>query len=99
MKGKEKKNYKNKSTNKYTSDRNNLSNYNNKYSFTKIDLNMDKTNFYKKDNYGNSLINNKKKNNKTYKETNYYKNYLYDNNTYNSNEVNYSQFGNIQNND
>ena len=85
-----KKNYNNK---KNKNEFRNFGKINNKYSFTKIDLNLDKNILYKDDYYNenNNNINiERQSNNKSYKESNFYKNYLSNNN------INYSNYGDIQ---
>ena len=79
----------------------------NKYSFTKIELNTDKNIINQNNNnsyYYNdkNYLNNEEKTNENYKETNFYKNYCYDMNNNinnnNSNYINYFKYENTNNN-
>ena len=84
--------------NKYFNKRKSFGEYNNKYSFTKIDLDS-KQNIINDDFYCEKKINNKNEkkigNNKSYKNTNFYRNYFFGmNNIFNPNQINYSEYGN-----
>ena len=101
LKGKSNSKNKDKDNNKYRNNRRSFGKYNNKYSFTKIDLNTNKYNINDNNYYSKDWINNDNRNygnNKSYKETNFYKNYLcQDKDIYqnNSSQINYSEYGNL----
>ena len=97
-----KSNYKNEIKNEYNNSKNKYNKKNrtgmrnsvkkdNKYSFSKIDINVDNNILYKENYYSenNNINNGNQSNNKSYNETNFYKNYLSNNN------INYSNYGNI----
>jgi hypothetical protein len=103
-KNKKRSNSKNSKNNKHPNNRRSFGKYNNKYSFTKIDINSNNYNVNENSCSSNNLKNNEDKKswkNKYYKETNFYKNYLCQdndiskNNTENSNLINYSEYGNL----
>ena len=85
--------------NKYINKRNSFREFDNKYSFTKIDLNGNENQFINGSefNYHNNMVKkmDNKNNNKSYKDTNYYRNYFFNmnNNDYNDNNINYSEYG------